>query len=176
MVPERWTGGAVSSREPTEFRSSISELYRRQQPHVLRRARAILRDEEAARDVTQDVFIRALRGISALGPGVAPSTWLYRVTTNCALNWKRDHARRHRLLAARAPAIATTTRSAEDRVAVAELLALVPAELGEVAVYYYLDELEQEEIAALVGIARRTVGHRLAAFRAAARTSLTLGD
>jgi DNA-directed RNA polymerase specialized sigma24 family protein len=43
---------------------------------------------------------------------------------------------------------------------------VVPDELQDIAVYYYVDELSHEEIAGIVGVSRRTVGNRLATFHA----------
>ena len=41
----------------------------------------------------------------------------------------------------------------------------VPAELQEMVVYFFLDELTYDEIARLTGVSRRTVSNRLASFR-----------
>ena len=40
------------------------------------------------------------------------------------------------------------------------------------AVYYYVDQMNQDEIAATVGTSRKTVGNRLREFRARAQTLL----
>jgi DNA-binding transcriptional regulator LsrR (DeoR family) len=44
----------------------------------------------------------------------------------------------------------------------------VPESLQEIAVYYFVDHLSQDEIANLVGMPRRTVAYRLEQFRARA--------
>ena len=54
----------------------------------------------------------------------------------------------------------------------AEILEKIPVELCEVAVYYYVDQMNQDEIAATVGTSRKTVGNRLREFRARAQTLL----
>jgi RNA polymerase sigma factor (sigma-70 family) len=70
------------------------------------------------------------------------------------------------------PAREPVFESAEDRVGVEELLKQLPRELAEVAIYYYVDQMNQDEIATLLGISERTVRNRLRDFRAAARERL----
>jgi RNA polymerase sigma factor (sigma-70 family) len=143
-------------------------LYRRYGPMVLRRARAILGDEQAARDTMQEVFLKALGDGARFRHQASPVTWLYRATTNHCLNALRDGARRKRLVALHRP---TPPRGSatEDRVALAAVLREVPEPLREIAIYYYLDQMNQDEIAELCGISRRTVGNRLEEFRSLAR-------
>lgn len=157
-------------------RREIEALYLRYGALVRRRARAILGDDAAAEDATQDVFIRVLGSLASFRGDSQPSTWLYRVVTNLCLNRLRD-GKRHRerldeLGSARAVAGAAQGASVEDRLGLQRLLAEVPAELAEAAVYYHIDELDQDEIAALTGVARRTVGYRLERFRELARQRL----
>jgi RNA polymerase sigma factor (sigma-70 family) len=150
---------------PAQTLQQIYDLYG---PQVLRRARTLLRDPEGARDATQEVFLRAVQDPRSVG--ACPLPWLFRVTKNLCLNNLRDHRRRGRLLAGRDGEVAAP-RSAggpDARVAVGELLARVPAHLQEIAVHYYVDDLSHEDIAAIVGVSRRTVGNRLAAFQALA--------
>jgi RNA polymerase sigma-70 factor (ECF subfamily) len=52
---------------------------------VLRRCRALLRNEEAARDAMHDVFLKLLDKESELDDR-APSSLLYRIATNVSLN------------------------------------------------------------------------------------------
>lgn len=152
--------------------AAIEELYRKYGPAVLRRARAILRDEQAARDVMQEVFVLALQEGGAFRSEASPMTWFYRIATNLCLNRIRDGGRRAQLLAenygGREEAAETTT---EDRVTLAAILRQVPEELREIAVYHYVDQMSHEEIAALVKTSRRTVGNRLEEFRRVARAA-----
>ena len=151
---------------------SIEDLYRKYGPSVLRRARALLGDEQAARDAMQEVFVRALKSKVKFHEGVSPMTWLYRVTTNYCLNALRNQGRRLRVLSSQ-PAAETTERAgAEDLIAVKELLARVPDELAQIAVYYFVDHMKQEEIAEIVGVSRRTIGNRLEEFKKLARMEL----
>jgi RNA polymerase sigma factor (sigma-70 family) len=153
--------------------ASIEELYRRHGAMVLRRARRILGNEEAARDAMQEVFVKVLRERESFRGEASPVTWLYKVTTNLCLNRIRDASRRRALLAQLPPAEEAAGGPApEDRAAVAKLIASLPDELREIAVYYYVDEMNQDEIAEIAGVSRRTIGNRLEEFKAAARTAL----
>src|SRR5262249_15895060 len=120
--------------------ASIEELYRKHGPMVLRRARSILGNDQAAKDAMQEVFIKAIQAGSAFRGESSPTTWLYRVTTNHCLNVIRDRARRSELLAEHGtPSESLSPRSPEDRLAVARLLSELPKELAEIALYYFVD-------------------------------------
>jgi RNA polymerase sigma-70 factor (ECF subfamily) len=51
----------------------------------------MLRDHAAAEDVAQEAFLRAYLHRGRYQPTAKFSTWLYRIATNLALNWLRDH-------------------------------------------------------------------------------------
>jgi RNA polymerase sigma-70 factor (ECF subfamily) len=151
---------APSTARPAPTLQEIYDLYGGQ---VFRRARMLLRDPDRARDATQEVFLRAVQDPG--GVRAHPLPWLFRVTRNLCLNNLRDNRRRVQLLAGRSPDFRIDDR-ADARVVVSEVLARVPADLQEIAIYYYLDDLSHEDIAAIVGVSRRTIGNRLAAFQA----------
>ncbi len=48
-------------------------------------------DESAAYDLRQETFIRAWRNFARVRGYERPLAWLYRVATNLALNYRRDH-------------------------------------------------------------------------------------
>ena len=152
--------------------ASMEALYRTYGSMVLRRARTLLGDEHAAQDMVQEVFMKAIRAFPSFRGESSLTTWLYQVTTNHCLNAIRDGARRRRALERRMPAHEPVSESAEDRVGVDELLQQLPRELAEVAIYYYVDQMNQDEIAALLGISERTVRNRLRDFRDQARDRL----
>ncbi|MGA9521183.1 MAG: sigma-70 family RNA polymerase sigma factor [Myxococcaceae bacterium] len=150
---------------------SLEELYIRHGPMVLRRAQAILGDRETSLDVMQEVFISALRASAEFRGQASHVTWLYRITTNLCFNRLRDGGRRAELLQTRhAPTEEPThTGTSDERLTLTQILRQVPAELVEVGVYYFVDQMSHEEIAELIGVSRRTVGNRVEAFLAHAR-------
>jgi RNA polymerase sigma-70 factor (ECF subfamily) len=150
------------------------DLYARCGAMVLRRARTLLGDEEAAWDALQEVFVRALRTRRAFRHESSPTTWLYRITTNYCFNVLRDASRRQDKLGRIAPAAPIAgDRSAPDiRLTVSAILARLPDELCEIAVYHHVDRMSHDEIAAVMGVSRRTIGNRLKEFQRRAQAAL----
>jgi RNA polymerase sigma factor (sigma-70 family) len=148
----------------------LDHLYRTCGPMMLRRARTLLGDEQLARDALHDVFMRAMNSADGFRGDASPMTWLYRVITNHCLNVIRDRARRAELLASDQRLTPSAAHaSPEDRLAVSTVLAQLPEELREIAVYYFVDQMNREEIANMLGVSLRTVGHRLERFQVMSR-------
>jgi len=155
--------------------ATIAALYTRYGALVLRRARALLGDEQASWDALQEVFVKALKAHGDFRGQAAATTWLYRITTNYCLNLLRDGSRRRDLLMRQASAPAGNGADAADlRLTIARVLDELPVEICEIAVYAHVDGMSQDEIAELVGLSRKTVGHRLREFQARARQMLGL--
>ncbi|MCU0700009.1 MAG: sigma-70 family RNA polymerase sigma factor [Myxococcaceae bacterium] len=148
---------------------AASDLYQRYGVLVLRRARALLSDEQAARDATHDVFVKVLSALEDFRQESSPVTWLYRATTNHCLNVLRTQSRQGRVIPLLRADTHQTPVSLDARLSLSTVLARVPDDLREIAVYYYLDQMSHEEIARVTGLSRRTIGNRLVEFHAAAR-------
>ena len=71
----------------------VAAHYRTHGPMVLRRCRALLRDEDAAVDAMHDVFVQLLRHGDRLDLG-RPASLLLRMATNVCLNRVRSMRRR----------------------------------------------------------------------------------
>jgi RNA polymerase sigma-70 factor (ECF subfamily) len=69
-------------------------VVRAHHPHVLRRAHQIVRHDQDVEDVAQIVWIRVARSYGAFRGDAAVSSWLYRITTNCAISFLRHGQRR----------------------------------------------------------------------------------
>ena len=165
---------------PTINRAEIEELYRRYGALVRRRARSILGDGHEAQDAMQEVFVRVIAAMSEFRGQSQPSTWLYRITTNLCLNRIRDNRRRRERLAeaaddGRQPMAPTAAPTPEVRTTLRGVLAQVDDELAQVAIFYYVDDMDQAEIAAVLGVSRRTIGYRLDRFREEAQRVLGEG-
>ena len=142
------------------------DIYHRYGPALLRKCERLLASREEAEDVVQALFM------DLLGAGRTDTSlaYLYRAATNRCLNRLRDRVRRAELLARHGTTVlGGVVAPIDGRVIHLDLLVrLVDAldeESAEILVLRYLDRLEQEEIARLVGRSRKTVGLRLADIR-----------
>lgn len=73
---------------------AFDEIVTRHERRVFAIAIRICRHQEDARDVTQDVFITALRTLGGFRGDAQLSTWLHRVTVNASLDLVRRRSRR----------------------------------------------------------------------------------
>jgi RNA polymerase sigma-70 factor, ECF subfamily len=151
----------------------VNDLYRRYSASVLRRASLLMGDRDAGKDVMQEVFLRAFRARAEFAGAGSPLSWLYRITTNLCLNRLRDTRRRRdaleRASTSGEPAAGPTIDTA---LTVRALLEHVPEGVQEIAIYYFVDQMSQDEIANLLSIPRRTIGHRLDQFRTLAQAAM----
>lgn len=148
----------------------LGELYRSHGPAVLRRARQLLGNDEEARDVLQDVFASLLRDPAQYQGRSSPMTFLYGMTTHAALARLRQRRNQMRLL--RVQHAGVDEASSPGHEALVELrawLATLPDDLAQVAIYYHLDDLTQDEIAEVMGCSRQWVGKLLQRVREPAR-------
>jgi RNA polymerase sigma-70 factor (ECF subfamily) len=122
----------------------------------------MLGNAEDARDVVQALFTDLVqrREVSLDLP------YLYRAVTNRCLTLLRDESNRARLLGRSDPSLEPPARTpCDERIISIDLLAKLVRELDpehcEVLAYRYLDDMTQDEIASLLGLSRKTIGHRL---------------
>jgi RNA polymerase sigma-70 factor, ECF subfamily len=155
----------------SEHRSKAAELYRTYGPAVYRRCLRILKDPEAARDATQEVFVKLIRDMAKLEDRETVLPWMYRVATNHCLNLRRNSSRRGEDL--EPPPLELAARcevdGLPDRLLVQGILSRFDATTQSVAVGVLVDGMEQEEVAEVLGLSRRTVGRKLARFLDLAR-------
>jgi len=135
-------------------------------------------NEEDARDVVQETYLRAYRSIDRFRGEAKVTTWLYRITANCAstqLGSRRRH--RHEALDLTVePADATPASDPLDRAVAADLRATVetaiaelPPRLRAVVVLRDVYDLPHDAIAAELGITETAAKVRLHRARRALR-------
>ena len=90
------------------------------------------------------------------------SAYLYGAVTHACLNRIRNQRNRARLAAEHIdPPAADPGTAPEVALLARSTLASMPEPLAQVAIYYYLDELTQREIAEVLGCSHRHVGELL---------------
>ena len=72
---------------------SFGLLLERHRVSVVNHLQRLVRNHAIAEELAQDVFIRVYRSRGRYRPDAKFTTWLFRITTNIALNWRRDTRR-----------------------------------------------------------------------------------
>ena len=144
------------------------DLYRRYGPALLRKAERMLQDRDEAQDLVQGLFLDLMQRPDT--PADLP--YLYRAVTHRCLNHLRDRRNQGRLLSNHDEALRGHARTriderVVDRQLLASLAGRIDAQAWEILVYHFVDDMTQDEIAAHLGVSRRTVGKRLERIREA---------
>ena len=84
------------NRARTGDRAAFDELVRATTADTYTLAFRLVGNEEDARDVVQETYLRAYKGIGKFRGDAQFSTWLYRITANCAATqlgkrWRHRH-------------------------------------------------------------------------------------
>ena len=136
--------------------------YRTYGPALVRKAERILKSREDAIDVVHTLFVDVIpRWNSDVN-----LPYLYRAVTNRCLNLVRDRSTRARLLEREGSAAAPLGRvRLDDQVVGLGLFAALADRLDDphmqVLVCRFVDDMTQDEIAAHLGVSRKTIGKRL---------------
>ena len=150
-------------------RERAAEAYRTYGPAVYRRCLRLLRDREAARDATQEVFVKLVRDVSRLDDPDVALPWLYRVATNHCLNQLRNVRRRGEEPIGELEVSGAAEASFPDKHLAASVLSRFDERTQAVAVGVLVDGMGHEELAGALGVSRKTVERRLARFLEGAR-------
>jgi len=155
-------------------KSQVTRLYRELGPVVYRRCLRLLGDRAAAEDATQEVFVKLMRDMDRLSDRETVLPWVYRVAMNHCLNVRRDARRRGQDSLVEDLDVVPDARtggadSYPERQLAQAVLSRFDEETQAVAVGVLVDGMEHEEIAAVLGINRRTVSRKLTRFLENAR-------
>ncbi|MEO5768156.1 MAG: RNA polymerase sigma factor [Polyangia bacterium] len=148
-------------------------LYRTHRWDVYARCKRLLGDRAAAEDAAHETFARALRRRADIAEPEEQRRWLLCVATNYCRNQLRDGKRQRELLV---QFDGGQEGEEYDTFAGFDLEAYltrsVSRQVGRVAWLSFVQEMGQHQVAVTLGISRRTVVNRLAAFRARARQAM----
>jgi RNA polymerase sigma-70 factor (ECF subfamily) len=146
-------------------------LYREYGPVIYWRCLKLLGEPSAAEDATQETFLRVHRHLDRTPDADEAIRWIMRIATNHCLSELRSRKRRPepRAELPDLPASVGLEAALADRDLVRRFIDRVDAKLRAVAWVHYVDGLEHVEAGRLLGLSRRTVANRLAAFNRHAR-------
>ena len=136
---------------------AAGRLVRRYQDRVLALAYDYLGSYEEARDAAQEVFIKALSGLSGFTESSKFSTWIYRITVNHCLDERRKKQRRKKLLERDLRDVAGLPDDSLETAGIdLERAGLSTAQRSALILRYYQD-LSIPDIAAIMDCSENTV-------------------
>lgn len=161
--------------------SGYEEFYRTYSGGVYTLAWKVLRDAEGAKDATQEIFMKAFRGLKNFQYQSKVSTWLYRITVNHCRDMQRSQSRKKEVSAESFkrdeegesfleqmpdsnPSPGQEQQDKQIRQRVIEAINRLPIEFRETVYLKEIEDLSYEEIGKIVGCRLGTVKSRI--FRA----------
>ena len=175
--------------------TALEALMSRYSTKIYRLAYGITRNQADAEEIVQDVFLTVVRKGAGFEGRAQVGSWIYRVTTNAALNKRRGKRREvetsleehlptymedgHRqgdrsfVLADWSATPERELLSGEARAVLNAALAGLPDHYRAVLILRDVEELSNEEVAAVIGESRASVKSRLHRARMALREQLT---
>jgi RNA polymerase sigma-70 factor (ECF subfamily) len=166
-TPERALDEYLVSLSQAGSRDALDGLARRWTPRLLRYAARVLGGSDsadAARDVVQETWVGAIRGLRGVRDPARFPAWIYGIATRKCADAIRANTRRRRLDAQ--AVIGESSRPVENlifeqQIDVATAIRGLPP-IHRAAVHlFYREELSVEEIASVLGIPPGTVKSRL---------------
>ena len=136
-------------------REAFTVLYQRYLPGVFRRVRYVV-PESDVEDVTQEVFIAALKSLSSFRGEAQFSTWLRTLTNHKVAEYYRKRNRKQEapqvpLFEALGHTEGSTSKVMEERITLRKALQEIPEQYREVILLRFAEGLQFNEIAELTG-------------------------
>ena len=144
---------------------AFADIIEHYQAPIIRYLFRMTGDYETARDLAQDTFVQAYKGILKTDAELSFKAWLYRIATNNAF----QHHRRKRILSfipfstKESESIAADDRGdCQDAAAIKETLCKIPYDQCTCVILHFIEGFKYREIAVTLGITEEAVRKRVA--------------
>lgn len=166
-------GVVQSSDSAQEHQQTLERLVNQYQTMLLRTCYLYLHDQSQAEDAVQETFFKAYRNLSAFRGESSEKTWLMKIAINTCHDMRKSswfvHTDR-RVTPDMLPEQSIPKNECDDDLMV-DVMNL-PFKLREVVLLYYYQNMDTNEIAQTLGIARSSVSSRLQRARKKLRDTL----
>ena len=143
---------------------NIEEYYEKYGPMVLRRCKFLLRNDDAAMDAMQDVFVKLLLYQNKLHDAY-PSNLLYRIATNICLNMIRSNKKQSQYSDDETLLAIAHYDEVEEKIIAEEVIDKIfhseKDSTREIAIMHYVDKMTLQEVAKISGMSVSGVRKRL---------------
>ncbi len=143
---------------------NIKHIIKTHQDKIFKTCLGFTGNPEEAKDLVQEVCIHLWQGLEKFRQDANISTWIYRVTVNTCLMYKRkkkiDTVGLSSIHELKAGADNTIDKSVQDLKLLQQLIAELP-EKERIIIILYLENLSYEEIADVTGITTNYIGVKI---------------
>jgi len=160
----------------------FGELVLKHQDFIFNVVKSYVRFEEEARDITQEVFLKAYENIEKFRGDSRFSSWLYRIAYNLSINWSERKKGRETQMDDNLPETVAEDGGAVDEMfdrelvlsRIKEIIEEMPLKYKVIIKLYYFEEKSYQEIAETLGIPINTVKIQLLRARGIIRKRVDL--
>ncbi|WP_289140578.1 sigma-70 family RNA polymerase sigma factor [uncultured Brevibacillus sp.] len=133
---------------------------------VLRLVYLIVKDRSSAEDITQEVFLKAYKGLGSFREESSMQTWIYRIAVNEAKKHLRSWSFRNLFYKPEVDAgivegIESAVIKSDHRIRFARIVMELPSSYRQLIILHYYEELSAEEVADIMGISTGAVYTKL---------------
>ncbi len=158
--PDRQADRVLVERCLQDQPGAFDDLYRRFAPRVFTLACRMSGSRSNGEDLLQEIFLLVYRKLGSFKGEAALGTWVYRLATNCCLDFLRS--RQHKLQQASdeldesLPPSVDRGRLRTDRLDLEQAIARLPPGYRAAFVLHDVEGFDHAEVARLLGIAEGT--------------------
>ncbi|MGD9202824.1 MAG: RNA polymerase sigma factor [Chitinispirillia bacterium] len=151
----------------TEIKKEIEDIYNKYASLVHNRCRRILKSEDEAWDVTQEVFMKLMKSFNSIRNKQALLAWLIRTSTNRSISQlrRKQGVLFDESLHAEPESSETNERKTLNRAVISKLFKPWDKKTIEIIIYAYIDGYTQEEISEIMGMGQSTIRKYLTRFK-----------
>ena len=165
FVAELMAAAGADAARRCEAERRFVDITRNQGGLVASICLSFARSKEEFEDLRQDAFLNIWRGLDSFRADSSVSTWVYRITLNTCVSWRRKSRGGERQAEAlnefyRELFDETSREDIERYEQMYRLIAQLPP-LDKSALLMWLDDKSYDEIAEVMGLSRNAVASRL---------------
>ena len=140
---------------------ALEELIDYWQPRLLKHAWYLTNDQEVAKDIVQDSWIAAMKGLRSLRDPSRFRAWIYKVITYKCADWSRQNQRQKKLQKEMPHTMLDHTSESDSNDDFYSVLNTLDTKYKTILSLYYLEEMSIAEVAEILKISQGTVKSRL---------------
>ncbi len=159
--PDRQADRALVERCLGHEPDAFDELYRRFAPRVFTLACRMSGSRSSGEDLLQEIFLLVYRKLGSFKGEAALGTWVYRLATNCCLDFLRSRQHKLELVSdeldeSLPPPRASGARLTAERLDLERAIAQLPPGYRAAFVLHDVEGFDHAEVGRLLGIAEGT--------------------